>query len=116
MSKYEKLFERFIKVPTDFTWDELKKILSSFGYSEISKGKTAGSRKKFVDMEGNLILLHKPHPTSIRAYRTCPQYVAQRCRQRQAVPDSATHSSARRQGRDADRLSRSLTRNRTAGQ
>ncbi len=65
MSKYEKLFERFIKVPTDFTWDELKKILSSFGYSEISKGKTAGSRKKFVDMEGNLILLHKPHPTNI---------------------------------------------------
>ena len=65
MSKQEKLFERFISVPADFTWDELKKILSSFGYSEISKGKTAGSRKKFVDIDGNLILLHKLHPSNI---------------------------------------------------
>jgi hypothetical protein len=65
MSKQEKLLERFLSIPSDFTWDELKKVLAAFGYSEIAKGKTAGSRKKFVDEYGNLILLHKPHPGNI---------------------------------------------------
>ncbi len=65
MSKQEKLLERFLSIPADFTWDELKKVLASLGYLEITKGKTAGSRKKFVDKHGNLILLHKPHPSNI---------------------------------------------------
>ncbi len=65
MSKQEKLLNRFLTIPSDFTWDELKKVLASLGYSEITKGKTAGSRKKFVDEEDNLILLHKPHPSNI---------------------------------------------------
>jgi HicA toxin of bacterial toxin-antitoxin, len=65
MSKQEKLLERFLSIPADFTWDELKKVLAALGYSEMAKGKTAGSRKKFVDKDGNLILLHKPHPSNI---------------------------------------------------
>lgn len=65
MSKQEKLLKRFLSVPVDFTWDELKKILASFGYTELVKGKTAGSRKKFADDNSNFILLHKPHPSNI---------------------------------------------------
>jgi predicted RNA binding protein YcfA (HicA-like mRNA interferase family) len=65
MSKQEKLLERFLSIPADFTWDELKKVLAALGYLEMAKGKTAGSRKKFVHKDGNLILLHKPHPSNI---------------------------------------------------
>ncbi len=65
MGKKEKLIDRFLSKPSDFTWDELVNILSSFGYLEISKGKTGGSRRKFVDATGNVISLHKPHPSKI---------------------------------------------------
>lgn len=65
MSKKSKLVERFLLVPTDFTWDELVNVLSFYGYVEIIKGKTAGSRRKFADKEKNMILLHKPHPANI---------------------------------------------------
>ena len=65
MSRRSKLLERFLLVPKDLTWGELVKIMSSFGYDEMTKGKTAGSRRKFVNAEGDLILLHKPHPGNI---------------------------------------------------
>lgn len=65
MSKKSKLVERFLLVPSDFTWDELVNVLSFYSYAEISKGKTAGSRRKFMDKEKNMILLHKPHPATI---------------------------------------------------
>lgn len=71
MSRRSKLIDRFLKVPKDLTWDELVKILSSFGYEEMTKGKTAGSRRKFVNADGDLILLHKPHPANIvKTYAT----------------------------------------------
>lgn len=65
MSKIEKLIERFRFQPKDFTWDELVKVLAHFGYSEMKKGKTGGSRRKFVDSKNNVINLHKPHPGNI---------------------------------------------------
>ncbi len=66
MSKKEKLIERFQTKPTDFTWSELVNILACFGYEEVSKGKTAGSRRAFVNPETKQIIrLHKPHPGSI---------------------------------------------------
>ncbi len=34
MSKIEKLLEKFKSYPSDFTWDELVKILNHFGYFE----------------------------------------------------------------------------------
>ncbi len=52
-------------LPKDFTWDELMVVLSSFGYEEIKKGKTGGSRRRFKDANNNLILLHEPHPGKI---------------------------------------------------
>ncbi len=63
--KKNKLVDRFVKIPSDFTWEDLVTILNYFGYEEIATGKTSGSRRRFADSNGNLILLHKPHPSSI---------------------------------------------------
>jgi hypothetical protein len=65
MSKTEKLLQRLLSVPSDFTWEELTKILGLFGYVELKKGKTGGSRRKFADENKNVIILHKPHPGNI---------------------------------------------------
>ena len=65
MSKKEKLVDRLLSIPADFTWDELVRILVSFGYQELKTGKTGGSRRKFVDKDKNIITLHKPHPCKI---------------------------------------------------
>ena len=63
MSRIEKLIKRFSSKPNDFTYDELKRLLASFGYKNISTGKTAGSRVAFINPETkHIIKLHKPHP------------------------------------------------------
>lgn len=69
MGKHEKLLERFLSNPKDFTWDELVKLLKGYGYEELTAGKTGGSRRKFADSDKNVISLHKPHPSKIvKAY------------------------------------------------
>lgn len=65
MSKKDKLLDRFLTIPSDFTWEELVGVLNYYGYEEINTGKTSGSRRRFADSNGNLILLHKPHPSNI---------------------------------------------------
>lgn len=65
MSKTEKLVQRLLSVPRDFTWEELIKVLALYGYAALKKGKTGGSRRKFVDEQKNIISLHKPHPSNI---------------------------------------------------
>ena len=65
MSRKTKLIERFLSIPNDLTWEELVSILSSFGYAEMTKGKTAGSRRKFVTADRDIIMLHKPHPANV---------------------------------------------------
>jgi hypothetical protein len=40
-------------------------LLGYFGFFEVSKGKTSGSRVKFENEEGVPIMLHKPHPSGI---------------------------------------------------
>ncbi len=65
MSRTEKLAQRLLSAPKDFTWEELTKILAQFGYMELKKGKTGGSRRKFADTKKNIITLHKPHPGNI---------------------------------------------------
>lgn len=65
MSKIEKLIEKLLSNPKNFTWDELVKLLNHFGYYEIAKGKTGGSRRKFVNSNKDVINLHKPHPRPI---------------------------------------------------
>ena len=65
MSRTEKSLQRLLSVPRDFTWEELVKILVQFGYAELKKGKTGGSRRRFADEKKNIITLHKPHPANI---------------------------------------------------
>jgi hypothetical protein len=63
MSKYEKLLKRIQAKPVDFTWDELIKLLNHTGFEELSKGKTAGSRRQFFNADLKIALdIHKPHP------------------------------------------------------
>ena len=35
---------RFLSLPSDFTWDEMNRLLSLLGYTLENKGKTSGSR------------------------------------------------------------------------
>ena len=63
MTKKDKLLERFLSIPKDFTFDELKTLLRSLGYEEDNKGKTSGSRVAFIDKSTkHIVRLHKPHP------------------------------------------------------
>ena len=66
MSRIEKLIDRLKKNPKYLTYEELKKILKSFGFYEYNKGKTSGSRVIFINKYNHLkIELHKPHPNNI---------------------------------------------------
>jgi hypothetical protein len=65
VSKKEKLIARFLNMPSDFHFDEMARLLSYFGFEEVKKGKTSGSRVKFESVEGVPIMLHKPHPSGL---------------------------------------------------
>lgn len=65
MTKKEKLIVRFLSLPSDFHYNEVVKLLGHFNFTEVKKGKTSGSRVKFVNNEGVIIMLHKPHPSGI---------------------------------------------------
>ena len=66
MTKKDKLLERFLALPNDFTFDELKSLLESMGFEIENKGKTSGSRVAFVHINYRKhILIHKPHPSKI---------------------------------------------------
>lgn len=65
MSRKEKLIARFLSMPSDFHYDEMVKLLGYFGFEEVKKGKTSGSRVKFENAEGVPVMLHKPHPDGI---------------------------------------------------
>ena len=65
MSKKEKLIVRFLSMPSDFHYDEMVTLLGYFGYYEVKKGKTSGSRVKFENEEEVPIILHRPHPSGI---------------------------------------------------
>ena len=65
MGTKEKLIDRLMSLPTDFTFDEAIRLLHLFGYTKENKGKTSGSRVMFIDEQKRKILLHKPHPGNI---------------------------------------------------
>ena len=73
MSKNDKIVERFITLPKDFTFDEIEKILTNFGYEKSNKGKTSGSRVMFKKDGSAPVLLHKPHPGNIVKYYALKQ-------------------------------------------
>ena len=64
MSKKDKLIDRLLIRPRDFTFDEMESLLSYFDY-ELKKGGT-GSGVKFIKVGSNdVINFHKPHPNGI---------------------------------------------------
>lgn len=65
MSQNEKLIKRFKTRPVDFTWDELIRLLNNFGYELHKKGKTGGSRRRFIHPIYAFITLHEPHPQKV---------------------------------------------------
>ena len=63
MNRKEKLITRFLGMPSNFHYNEMVRLLGYFDFEEVKKGKTTGSRVKFMNPEGNPIMLHKPHPS-----------------------------------------------------
>lgn len=73
MSKRDELTKRLLKIPSDFTYGELQKVLNDYGFEEYTGGRTTGSAVKFLNEKtGEKIYIHKPHPGSI-----VKQYVLQ---------------------------------------
>lgn len=62
MSKAEKLLARMLRLPNDFTWDELTTVLEANGF-ELYKG--SGSGRKWIHADGIAITMHEPHPGKI---------------------------------------------------
>ena len=70
MSRLDKAKQRLKSVPKDYTYSEAKSLLMQLGFEEDNKGKTSGSRVKFVRAsDGQMILLHKPHPSNVMIYK-----------------------------------------------
>lgn len=64
MSRKDKLIERLLKKPNDFTFDEMVSLLSYFGY-DLKQGGT-GSGVKFIKQDSNEVInFHRPHPSGI---------------------------------------------------
>jgi hypothetical protein len=65
MSQKDKLIQRLKSKPKDFTWAELERLLKGLGYEEAKRGKTGGSRRRFIHPHAAIISLHKPHPGNL---------------------------------------------------
>jgi hypothetical protein len=63
MSKEEKLIQKLLSLPKDFTFDELSVLLRRLGFELSNKGATSGSRVAFINKKTkDVIRVHKPHP------------------------------------------------------
>lgn len=77
MSSIDKLLARFFSSPKDFTWSELVRVFSHFGYTQENKGSTSGSRVGFRKGD-RFFITHKPHPSNIikpTALRNAIQFI-----------------------------------------
>lgn len=64
MSRKNKLIEKLLEKPKDFTFDEMKSLLSYFGY-KLKQGRT-GSEVKFIKEGSNEVInFYKPNPDGI---------------------------------------------------
>ena len=66
----ERLLNRLLSIPKDFTFDELRRLLGQLGYTEDCGGKTSGSRVRYYHKtRKNVICIHRPHPNKeVRQY------------------------------------------------
>ena len=65
MSKLDKLVARFKTRPSDFTWNELVRLLNGLGYEQSPTGKTSRARRSFCHLWARPVMVRKPHPGSI---------------------------------------------------
>ena len=78
MSKEEKMKERLKSCPSDYTYTEARTLAKRFGYQEMSKGSTSGSRVLFYrEKDEKKIMLHKPHPGDIMKVYAVRQLLSQ---------------------------------------
>ena len=64
MSKKDKLINRLLSRPNDFTFDEMVTLLSYFGYKLKQSG--TGSGVKLINENTNEVInFHKPHPNGV---------------------------------------------------
>ena len=59
MSKKDKLLEKLLSRPADFTWDEAIKLMKNHHFMLL---KQSGSRRVFRHVSGLKVFLHEPHP------------------------------------------------------
>lgn len=52
-------------MPSDFHYDEMVRLLGYYDFVNVKKGKTSGSRVKFINSEMVPIYMHRPHPNGI---------------------------------------------------
>ncbi len=63
MSKHEKLIEKLLRMPGNFTYDEMATLLKGFGYIDEERGRSSGSAVMFYNKNlDDKIMFHKPHP------------------------------------------------------
>ena len=63
MNRISKRLQRMLRMPSDFTWDELNAVLTEFGFYENTK--KGGSYRTFETSSGHKIFLHRPHPGNV---------------------------------------------------
>lgn len=71
MSRNDKLLDKIVNKPKDFTYDELRRLLGSLECVEDTGGRTSGSRVAFIHQPTkNILRLHRPHPgNELKAYQ-----------------------------------------------
>ena len=63
MSQKDKLIDRFVTIPSDFTFAETVTLLKIYGFD---LRKNDGSRRSFVNPQTlDIIHVHEPHPGNI---------------------------------------------------
>ena len=70
MGQKEKLIARLRTRPRDFTLEEMERLLGYLGFERDNKGKTSGSRVRFVHQSGAKLTIHLSHPgNQLRVYQ-----------------------------------------------
>jgi hypothetical protein len=63
MTKHSKLIQKLLRLPGNFTYNEIVALLKGFGYIAEERGRSSGSAVMFFNSKLNdKIMFHKPHP------------------------------------------------------
>ncbi|MCQ2496268.1 MAG: type II toxin-antitoxin system HicA family toxin [Lachnospiraceae bacterium] len=62
MARWKTIEEKFKNLSKDITFSDAVTLLEHYGYTQDNKGRTSGSRVRFISDKHCDILLHKPHP------------------------------------------------------